>query len=311
VTPQPLSAHAAWPPLPWPAWQDTHAALHRWMQVVGKLQLSCLPWTNHSWHVTLALTARGLATPPMPCGEHLVQAEFDFLHHTLRFDASDGRSAQVPLEPQSVAQFYARVRAALGGLGIPIAIDTRPCEIEDGLPFEEDTVQRPYDADAVQRFWRILLQADRVLRRFRARFVGKSSPVHFFWGAPDLAVTRFSGRRAPPHPGGVPQLANWIMREAYSHEVSSCGFWAGAGLGEPAFYAYAYPEPEGFSRWPVQPAAAFYSETLREFVLPYEAVRTAADPDAALLAFLQSTYEAAAVPGHWDRAALEWEPPAG
>ena len=301
----PSPSAAAWPPLPLAEWQETHDALHRWLQVVGKLRLACAPWTNHSWHVTLALSARGLATGPLACGDGFYQAEFDFLAHQLRIETSDGRSTSVPLRPQSVAQFHAGVREALRSLGVPMDIRPQPCEIADATPFDQDTAPRPYDADAAQRYWRILLRADRVLRIFRARFLGKCSPVHFFWGAPDLAVSRFSGRTAPPHPGGVPNLPDWVLREAYSHEVSSCGFWAGTGLGYPAFYSYAYPEPEGFAQWPVQPAQAFYSGQLREFILPYEAVRTAPDPDAALLAFLQSTYEAAAELGRWDRAALE------
>jgi len=296
---------ARWPPLPFTEWQDTHAALHLWMQVVGKLRLASTAWTNHSWHVTLPLTARGIGTGPLPCGDRFWQAEFDFLDHQLKISASDGRAAAVPLQPQSVAQFHARVSDALRLLDIPMDIRSQPCEIADALRFEHDTAQRPYDADAVQRFWRILLQADRVLRIFRSRFRGKGSPVHFFWGAMDLAVTRFSGRDAPAHPGGVPHLADWVVREAYSHEVSSCGFWAGQGLGYAAFYSYAYPEPQGFAAAQVQPQAAFYSETLREFVLPYDAVREAQDPDDTLLAFLQSTYEAAAELGHWERAALE------
>ncbi|AMO22370.1 DUF5996 family protein [Ramlibacter tataouinensis] len=296
---------AAWPPLPLSEWEGTHAALHRWMQVIGKLRLAGTAWTNHSWHVALPLTGRGIGTGPLPCGDRFWQADFDFLDHRLQISASDGASAALPLEPQSVAQFHAGVKQALQSLGIPMDISSRPCEIPDALPFERDTELRPYDGDAVRRYWRILLQVDRVLRTFRARFRGKSSPVHFFWGAMDLAVTRFSGRAAPPHPGGVPNLADWVVREAYSHEVSSCGFWAGPGLGYPAFYAYAYPEPEGFSAAAVQPAAAFYSQSLREFILPYDAVRQAPDPQAELLLFLQSSYAAAADRGQWDRAGLE------
>jgi len=300
---------AAWPPLPLSEWEETRAALHLWMQVIGKLRLACTPWTNHSWHVTLPLTARGIGTGVLPCAGRFWQAEFDFLDHQLKFATSDGGLATVALEPQSVAQFHAAVGEALASLGVPMDIHSQPCEIAGAVPFEDDTAQRPYDADAAQRHWRILLQADRVLRIFRARFRGKVSPVHFFWGAMDLAVTRFSGRQAPPHPGGVPNLADWVVREAYSHEVSSCGFWAGAGLGYPAFYSYAYPEPPGFAAAKVQPSAAFYSEALREFVLPYDAVREAADPDATLLSFLQSTYEAAAGLGNWDRSGLECQLP--
>lgn len=303
------SPSPAWPPLPLSEWEDTRAALHLWMQVIGKLRLGCTPWTNHSWHVTLPLTARGIATGLLPCEGKFWQAEFDFLDHQLKFASSDGGTATVALKPQSVAQFYAAVRDALASLGIPMDIHPVPCEIPDALPFEQDTAQRPYDADAAQRHWRILLQADRVLRIFRSRFRGKASPVHFFWGAMDLAVTRFSGREAPQHPGGVPFLADWVVREAYSHEVSSCGFWAGPGLGEPAFYSYAYPEPEGFAAAQVRPSAAFYSDTLKEFVLPYEAVRRSPDPDATLLDFLQSTYEAAAGLGRWERSELECQLP--
>ena len=306
---QPSPSPAAWPPLPLADWEETHAALHRWMQVLGKLRLAATAWTNHSWHVTLALTARGISTGPLPCGDRFWQGEFDFIAHRLVLCTSDGASATVPLQPQSVAQFHGAVRDALQSLGIPMAISSMPCEIPDAVAFELDTEPRPYDAHAVQRYWRILLQADRVLRIFRARFNGKSSPVHFFWGAMDLAVTRFSGRAAPPHPGGMPRLADWVVREAYSHEVSSCGFWAGVGLGYPAFYAYAYPQPPGFAAAPVQPAAAFYSQTLSEFILPSDAVRQAAQPDETLLAFLQSTYEAAAGLARWDRAALECQLP--
>jgi len=295
----------AWPPLPWNAWQGTHEALHRWTQVIGKLRLGCTPWTNHSWHVTLQVTARGLTSGALPSGDRFWQATFDFLEHVLLLETSDGARTTVPLQAEPVAQFYRSVQEALRSLGIPMAIHTQPCEIPGALPFEQCTEPRPYDADAAQRWWRILLQTDRVLRIFRARFLGKASPVHFFWGAADLAVTRFSGRTAPPHPAGIPNLPDWVAREAYSHEVSSCGFWAGAGWGEPAFYSYAYPEPAGFAQWPVQPQGAFYSAQLREFILPYEVVRTSVDPDATLLAFLQSTYDAAATLAHWDRAALE------
>ncbi|HZN46089.1 MAG TPA: DUF5996 family protein [Ramlibacter sp.] len=306
------ASHEAWPPLPLAEWQDTLAALHRWLQALGKLRLACTPWTNHSWHVTLALTARGLSTGPLPCAHRFFQVDMDFLAHRLLVQTSDDRSSAMPLQAQSVADFHRGLLDRLAAVGISVAFSPQPCEIADALPFDQDTQLRPYEADAAQRFWRVLLQADRVLRIFRARFVGKSSPVHFFWGSMDLAVTRFSGRGAPPHPGGIPRLADWIAREAYSHEVSSCGFWAGGGpIPYPAFYAYAYPEPAGFAQHPVQPAGAFYSAEMREFVLPYEVVRGAADPDAALLAFLQSSYEAAAIHGGWDRAALETElPPA-
>ena len=295
----------AWPPLPLAQWEGTHAALHRCMQVVGKLRLASAPWTNHSWHVTLSLTARGMTTGPLPCGGGFWQADFDFLADRLQFACSDGRVAEVPLQPQSVSQFYASVRDTLARLDIPCAIRTMPSEIADAVPFEQDTQARPYDEDAVRRWWRILLATARVLDVFRSRFRGKCSPVHFFWGAMDLAVSRFSGRTAPAHPGAAPHLPRRVLQEAYSHEVCSCGFWAGPGLGEPAFYAYAYPQPDAFAQAAVQPAGAFYSDALQEFILPYEVVRTAADPDAMLMAFLQSTYEAAADEAGWDRAALE------
>jgi hypothetical protein len=298
-------APSAWPALPLEAWQATHDALHRWVQVVGKLRVAGAPWTNHSWHVTLSPTARGLASAPLPCGDRFFQAEFDFLAQQLRFAVSDGTTAAVALHAQSVADFHRRVAEALASLRITMQISRQPCEIADALPFDQDTAPRPYDGAAVQRWWRVLLQADRVLRIFRARFRGKCSPVHFFWGAMDLALTRFSGRAAPEHPGGVPQLADWVVREAYSHEVSSCGFWAGTGLGYPAFYAYAYPEPAGFSEHALQVPGAFYSRDLREFILPYEVVRHAGHPDRLLLAFLQGTYEAAADAAKWDRAGLE------
>ncbi len=296
----------AWPPLPLESWQDTLAALHRWTQIVGKLRVACTPWTNHSWHATLYLTARGLTTSPMACDLRTLQVDFDFLDHRLLLQTSDGANRWLALRPQSTAQFHADFLRCLGELGIEVAIGGRPNEIAGALPFAQDVAPRPYDGAAAQRFWRILLQSQRVFQHFRARFRGKCSPVHFFWGAADLALTRFSGRAAPPHPGRVPEMPDWIVREAYSHEVSSCGFWPGGGpVPYPAFYSYAYPEPEGFRDWTVQPAQAFYSRELGEFILPYEAVRSAADPDATLLAFLQDSYEAAAVAGRWDRAALE------
>jgi hypothetical protein len=299
-------AHPEWPPLPLAPWQDTLVALHRWLQVVGKLRLACMPWTNHSWHVTLYPTVRGLGTSTLSCGTRTLQVDFDFIAHQLLVQTSEGRTEQLPLKPQSVAEFYRGLRDALQSLGVEVAIHPIPNEVPDPIPFAQDTAPRPYDADSVRRFWLVLLQVERVMRYFRARFRGKCSPVHFFWGAPDLALTRFSGRAAPAHPGGVPNLPDWVTREAYSHEVSSCGFWPGGGaIDYPAFYAYAYPEPDAFSYWKVQPEGAFYSRELREFILPYDLVRTATDPDATLLAFFQSTYEAAAELGRWDRDALE------
>jgi hypothetical protein len=296
----------AWPQLPLEAWADTCGTLHLWTQIVGKVRLALTPWINHSWHVTLYVTARGLTTSPIPYGTRAFEIDFDFIDHALRIFASDGRSASFPLEAESVATFHARLFEALRGIGIRVAINTKPSEIAEAIPFDRDEVHRTYDADYANRFWRILVQATRVMTLFRARFVGKCSPVHYFWGAPDLAVTRFSGRTAPTHPGGIPNLPDRVVQEAYSHEVSSCGFWPGGGaIRYAAFYSYAYPEPPGFSTARVRPDAAFYSPDLREFILPYDVVRVASSPDDTLLEFLQSTYEAAANLGSWDRALLE------
>jgi uncharacterized protein DUF5996 len=296
----------AWPALPLESWADTSATLHMWAQIVGKIRLRESAPINHSWHSTLYVTSRGLTTSPMRHGPRAFQIDFDFIDHALVVSASDGRIARVPLEPQTVAAFYRRTMEALASLDISVKIHGRPNEVPEPIPFAQDEVHRAYDAGAVNRFWRILVQCDRVFKRFRSSFIGKCSPVHFFWGAMDLAVTRFSGRRAPEHPGGIPNLPDAITREAYSHEVSSAGFWAGGGaIAYPAFYAYAYPEPQGFANAPVTPSEAFYSSDYREFVLPYDAVRSAPDPDAALLAFLHSTYAAAADLAKWDRAALE------
>ena len=299
-------ASEAWPPLAPQDWADTCATLQLWTQIVGKIRLAQTPWTNHSWHVVLYLTARGLTTSPVAYGALAFQIDFDFIDHELILQVSDGRSAKIALAPQSTASFYARLMAEMNRLGLPVEIDCKPCELADAIRFDEDEVHCAYDPEYANRFWRVLLQADRVFKEFRSRFAGKCSPVHYFWGAGDLAVTRFSGRRAPPHPGGVPNLPDWVVREAYSHEVSSCGFWPGGGaVPYAAFYSYAYPEPAGFAQAPVAPAAAFYHPDLHEFILPYDAVREAADPDRALLDFLQSTYEAAARLAGWDREALE------
>jgi hypothetical protein len=295
-----------WPAAPLEAWRDTSATLHLWLQIVGKVRLAQTPWINHSWHATFYVTPRGLTSSSVPHGEQAFDMEFDFHRHRLFIEVSDGGSASIALEPQSVAAFYAKVMAALEALEIPVDIYASPNEVAEPIAFADDQVHRSYDAEYAHRFWRALVQADRVLKMFRTRFIGKCSPVHFFWGAPDLAVTRFSGRTAPLHPGGVPSLPDWIAQEAYSHEVSSCGFWPGSGpIPYPAFYAYAYPEPEGFRSATVEPGEAFYSDELREFILPYDAVRLAPSPDDALLAFLESTYEAAADLGRWDRQALE------
>ncbi len=298
-----------WPELPYAAWRDTCETLHLWTQIVGKIRLSRTPWLNHSWHVTLYVTARGLTTSPIPAGKRSFQIDFDFIDHLLRIAASGGEQRQLPLVPQSVAAFYAAVVTALADLGIDVTIEDTPNEIPDPIRFGEDHVHAAYDPDAVHRFWQALRHADRVFSQFRTGFLGKSSPVHFFWGSFDLAVTRFSGRRAPRHPGGVPHLSDAVAQEAYSHEVSSAGFWPGGGaIDYPAFYSYAYPEPAGFRAARIKPDAAFFSEAVGEFILPYDAVRTAADPDHTLLDFLQSSYEAAADAAQWDRAALECAP---
>lgn len=296
----------AWPTLPLEAWKDTYATLHMWTQIVGKVRLARSPWTNHSWHVTLYVTARGLTTSPIPYEERTFQIDFDFIDHQLIVQSSDGGSARVALRPQSVATFYALLMAELGKLDLHVDINRTPNEVPDAIPFNEDETHGAYDAEYANRFWRILVQADRIFKVFRARFVGKCSPVHFFWGAPDLAVTRFSGRRAPAHPGGVPNLPDWIAREAYSQEVSSCGFWPGGGpIPYAAFYSYAYPEPAGFAAASVQPSGAFYSSDLGEFILPYDIVRQSESPDDTLLEFLQTTYVAAADLANWDRSSLE------
>ena len=304
-------ASNAWPEVPpLDAWEDTCATVHLWTQVVGKVRLGLGPRLNHWWGVALYLTPRGLSTSAMPFAEGdgrkgSVQIEFDFVDHALRIETSAGKTKTFALEPMPVADFYRKTMAALAEVGVEPAVWPVPVELEDVIPFADDTEHASYDAETMQAFWRALVQADRVFTDFRAGFVGKSSPSHFFWGAFDLAVTRFSGRPAPPHPGGYPNVADRVMVEAYSHEVASAGFWPGAGLGEATFYAYAYPQPDGFPEAAVEPDAAYFHDDLGEFVLPYEAVRTAADPDATLLAFLQRTYEAAADLGAWDRAALE------
>jgi hypothetical protein len=296
----------AWPILSLDEWHETYAALHLWTQIVGKIRLSLSPWVNHSWHTTLYVTAMGLTTSVMPYGTRSFQIDFNFLEHQIWLRSSDGRSAALALEPQSVASFYGRLMEEMHKLDLDVRIHRRPSEIADAIPFDQDVASRPYDADCAGRFWRILQQADRVFKIFRARFVGKCSPVHFFWGAADLAVTRFSGRKAPQHPGGVPNLPDWVTQEAYSHEVSSCGFWPGSGsIPYTAFYSYAYPEPAGFSAAPVKPDSAFYSDDLREFILPYDRIRESKSPDETLLEFLQTTYEAAANLAQWDRGALE------
>jgi hypothetical protein len=297
---------AVWPDLPLGEWADTYATLHMWLQIVGKIRLRQCPWVNHSWNATFYVTSSGLSTSPIPADTRTFQIDFDFLRHRLHIQASDGRMAEFPLEPQPVAEFYRRLAGEMKALDLPFRIHSKPNEVPEPIRFDEDETHRAYDSECANRFWRVLVQADRVLKEFRGRFIGKCSPVHLFWGALDLAVTRFSGRRAPTHPGGIPNLPDAVTREAYSHEVSSCGFWPGGGaISYPAFYSYAYPEPAGFSQAMVRPAAAFYSPDLREFVLPYDAVRDAKNPDSTLLEFLQTTYEAAATLGSWDRQSLE------
>jgi hypothetical protein len=294
-----------WPALPFAEWKDTAATLHMWTQVIGKVRLALSPWTNHSWHVTLYLTARGLTTSPMPFGDRILEIRFDFVSHELRLLTSDGQLKTVPLRAQTVAQFYRAVMDALRELGIEVQINTTPNEVDPAIPFDQDDKHASYDPAYANRFWRVLLQSDRVFKEFRSEFCGKCSPVHFFWGSFDLAVTRFSGRRAPQHPGGVPHLPDAVTREAYSHEVSSLGFWPGNEMmPEPVFYSYAYPEPSGFSDAKVRPAAASYNPQLKEFVLRYDDMRKAGSPDAELLEFARSTYDAASTLGNWDRAAL-------
>src|SRR3982074_2760679 len=298
-----------WPELPTAAWRATYETLHLWTQIVGKIRLARAPWLNHSWHVVLYVTARGLTTSPIPDGTRTFQIDFDFIDHELRISTSDGTRRQFAPAGKSVAGFYAATMAALAELGIHVTIDEMPNELPDPIRFSQDNLHASYDPDAVRRFFQILFNADAVFKQFRTGFLGKASPVHFFWGRFDLAVTRFSGRRAPRHPGGVPHLPDEVAWEAYSHEVSSAGFWPGSGaIDYPAFYCYAYPEPAGFRTTKGRPGAAFFSEALGEFILPYDAVRTAANPDQALLEFLQSTYEAAANAAKWDRDALECTP---
>lgn len=298
----------SWPELPYAALRPTADTLQLWAQIVGKVRLARTPWINHGWHVPLYVSARGLTTSLIACKGTSLELEFDFIDHVLAVRCTDGGEQRIALKAGPVAGFYAEVMAALDALGVPTAIVALPNELPEATPFAKDLAPRAYDPAMATAFWRALIQVDRVFLRFRSRFLGKVSPVHFFWGAADLAVTRFSGRRAPLHPGGVPHLPDDVTREAYSHEVSSAGFWPGDNsLDGPSFYSYAYPAPQAFDRMPVAPAAARYEARLGEFILPYETVRTAPDPDAALLAFLQSTYEAAATLAGWDRATLECE----
>ena len=304
------AAREAWPPLPLDEWRETYATLHLMTQVVGKIRLERAPMINHWWQVTLHVSARGLSAPVMPHDQRSFQIDFDLVDHLLRIRTSDGREKTTPLRSRPIAEFYGDVMNGLRELDVPVEIWPQPVEIEDPIPFDEDVRHTTYVPEHANRFWRVLRQADRLLREFRSGFVGKCSPVHFFWGSFDLAVTRFSGRRAPVHPGGVPNLADRVTREAYSRECSSCGFWPGSGaVQEPAFYAYTYPEPAGYGEYPIDPPEAYYSEEMREHILPYEAVRRARDPDRMVLDFCRSTYEAGAELGGWNRAELEQDYP--
>ncbi|WP_026402367.1 DUF5996 family protein [Actinomadura rifamycini] len=300
-------ARQGWPRLRVADWHETRDTLHMWTQIVGKVRLVHAPLVNHWWNVTLYVSPRGLTTSAVPYGTGAFDVEFDFVEHRLRLRADDGTDEGFALAPMTVAEFHERTMRALGRLGVEAAIQGHPNEVDPAIPFAEDDRHASYDPDAAHLFWRQLLQASRVMGEFRSRFAGKVSPVHFFWGAMDLACTRFSGRTAPEHPGGAPNCGDWVMVEGYSRELSSCGFWPGGGE-EGAFYAYAYPEPHGFSARPVRPAAAFYSTENGQYLLPYEAVADDPDPDRALLDFLQDTYEAAADPAGWDRETLEVDP---
>ena len=299
-----LTTAGAWPTLTLSEWEDTRDTLHMWTQIVGKVRMARAPLTNHWWNVPLYVSARGLTTTLIPAGPRAFQIDFDFVAHRLDIVVSDGTARSIELVPKTVAELYAELTGRLDELGLSTPVWTTPVEIPGAIPFELDREHASYDAPQVQRFWRALVQMDRVLELFRSRFVGKVSPVHLFWGGLDLAVTRFSGRPAPPHPGGAPNCGPHVMLEAYSHEVSSAGYWPGPD-GEGVFYSYAYPEPPGFGDVDLGVTGSRYDEQLGEFVLPYEAVRTADDPDGLLLAFLQASYEAAADLAAWDRGALE------
>ena len=295
-----------WPALRYDDWKDTLHTLHLWTQVVGKIRLRQEPRSNHWWNVPLYVTARGLTTSVMPYAQdRTFEIAFDFIDHTLRIDDCDGGRASIALEPMSVAAFYARVMETLNELGLSVRINPMPSEIPGAIPFDRDTEHATYDRDAAARFWRVLLQADRLCKIFRCEFLGKTSPVHFFWGSFDLAFTRFSGRKAPQHPGGIPNMPDWVTREAYSHEEHSVGFWPGGYGLDAIFYAYMYPSPDGFSEATIEPRDAAWNAQLKEFVLPYEAVRTSSNPDEAVLRFFRSTYDAGATLAGWDRSALE------
>ena len=304
------SREQIWPSLDYAAWRETCATLQLWTQIAGKIRLALGPWINHSWGVTLYVTSRGLTTSLIPYGTRAFEIEFDFIRHQLGISTTEGDERAIRLQPQSVASFYREVMSKLRELAIEVQIGMRPNEVLEAIPFDRDDKHAAYDPEYANRFWRVLLQADRVFKEFRSRFCGKCSPVHFFWGSFDLAVTRFSGRPAPPHPGGIPHLPDAITREAYSQEVSSLGFWPGNDqIPTALFYSYAYPSPDGFAQAKVKPAAASFHPQLGEFVLPYDDVRGAESPDDAVLEFAQTTYDAAATLAKWDRAAFEEKKP--
>ena len=303
---QGVPATEVWPALPQAAWSDTCATLQLWMQMVGKVRLGLTPHVNHTWNVTLYPTARGLTTQLMPYRSQMLEIHFDFLEHLLAIETSQGARQTIALQPMTVSEFYRRLMEAMEAVGAPVRIWKMPVEVANPIAFDQDHEHKAYDSEYVQRFWRVLLQASRVIAVFRARFLGKVSLIHLFWGAMDLACTRFSGRTAPPHPS-MPGLPDRVTRDAYSHEVSSCGFWPGGPGAEPFFYSYAYPEPIGYREYSIAPKEAGFNAAFGEFIFPYEAMRQSADPDAALLAFLESTYEAAANCAAWDRARLEAE----
>jgi hypothetical protein len=307
VNDAPVQIAEVWPALPQAAWSDTCATLQLWMQIVGKIRLALTPHINHTWNVTLYPTVRGLTTSPMAHGTTIVQIDFDFIDHQLVVETGAGARKTIALEPMTVADFYGKVMSAMQALGVPVRIWRTPVEIAEPVPFDQDHAHQSYDAEYAQRFWRVLVQTARVFTIFRSRFIGKVSPIHLFWGALDLACTRFSGRTAPEH-SSMAGLADHVVRDAYSHEVSSCGFWPGAPGNEPFFYSYAYPEPPGYRDYAIAPAGASFNDQMGEFLLPYEAMRSSADPEQSLLEFLQRTYEAAANCAAWDRAALETDP---
>ena len=305
-----MAGNTQWPALPLPAWSETCETLHRWSQIAGKVRLATTPLVNHWWNVTLHVSARGLVAPANVHRRQMFDIAFDFVDHQLHIATSDGRTQHLVLRPMPVADFYAALMQRLRALGIDVHIWTMPSEIENAVPFEQDRTHAAYDPAYVTRFHQALVQAARVMNEFRAPFIGKVSPVHFFWGSFDLAVTRFSGRTAPPPKGATPNVASWVMAEAYSHEISSCGFWPGnGGYGRAAFYVYAYPESAGYGDTRLRTAEAFYDKSLGQFILPYDAVREARDPDALLLGFLQETYGAAADLARWDRGTLERSAP--